>query len=166
MRFVNTVPIPPNLTSNTLVFALNNFVLLLRDVNPGSFSGESLSVNLGPVEEAVRNSSGINEEALVILMDPLLSATASVKSPESLFDGITTYASPWQRIVYSVFLTNALFLTLDTDCGDSAVGSIVLGVDVNSTVTNSSVTNVSTGEIQLAFQQFRMVCGVKDRPPV
>ena len=75
------------------------------------------------------------------------------------------------NIVYSVFLTNALFLTLDTDCGDSVVGSIILGVDVNSSVTNvsvtnSSVTNVSTGEIQLAFQQFRMVCGVKDTTSV
>ena len=160
MRFVNTVPIPPNSTNNTLVFALNNFALLLRDVNPESFSGESLSVNLGPVEEVIRNSSGINEEALVTMMDPLLNATASAKLPESLFDGIITYASPWQRIVYGVFFTNALFLTLDTDCGDSAVGSIVLGVDVNSSVTNSSVTNVSAGEIQLAFQQFRMVCGV------
>ena len=110
--------------------------------------------------QCIRNSSGINEEALVTMMDPLLNATASAKLPESLFDGIITYASPWQRIVYSVFLTNALFLTLDTDCGDSAVGSIVLGVDVNSSVANSSETNVSAGEIQLAFQQFRMVCGV------
>ena len=126
MRFVNTVPIPPNSTNNTLVFALNNFALLLRDVNPESFSGESLSVNLGPVEEVIRNSSGINEEAFVTMMDPLLNATASAKLPESLFNGITTYASPWQQIVYSVFLTNALFLTLDTDCGDSVVGSIIL----------------------------------------
>ena len=166
MRFVKTVPIPPNSTSNTLVFALNNFPLLLRDVNPESFIGESLSVNLGSVEEAIRNSSGINEVALVTMMDPLLNATASAKLPESLFDGITTYASPWQRIVYSVFLTNALFLTLDTGCGDSVVGSIVLGVDVNSSLTNSSVANVSTGEIQLAFQQFRMVCGVKNTTSV
>ena len=135
-------------------------------MNPESFSGESLSVNLGPVEEAIRNSSGINEEALVTMMDSLLNVTASAKLPESLFDGITTYALPWQQIVYSVFLTNALFLTLDSDCGDSAVGSIILGVDVNSSVTNSSVTNVSTGEIQLAFQQFKMVCGVKDATSV
>ena len=175
-RFANTVPIPANSTNNTLAFPLDNFALLLRDVNPESFSGESLSVNLGPVEEAIRNSSGINEEALVTMMDPLPNATVSAKLPESLFDGITTYASPWQRIVYSVFLTNVLFLTLDTNCGDSAVGSIILGVNVNSSVinssvinssvTNSSVTNVSTGEIHLAFQQFRMVCGEKDTTSV
>ena len=185
-EFVNTVPIPPNSTNNTQPFALKNFALLLQDVNPESFSGESLSVNLGPVEEAIRNSSGINEDALITMLDPLLNATASAKLPESLFDGITTYASPWQRIVYSVFLTNALFLTLDTDCVDSAVGSIILGVNVNSSVinssvtnssvtnssvtnvsvTNSSVTNSSTGEIHLAFQQFRMVCRVKDTTSV
>ena len=169
-EFVNTVPIPPNSTNNTQSFALKNFALLLQDVNPESFSGESLSVNLGPVEEAIRNSSGINEDALITMLDPLLNATASAKLPESLFDGITTYASPWQRIVYSVFLTNALFLTLDTDW-DSAVGSIILGVNVNSSVinssvTNSSVTHVSTGEIHLAFQQFRMMCGVKDTTSV
>ena len=50
MRFINTVPIPPSSTNNTLVFALNNFALLLQDVNPESFSGECSSVNLGPVE--------------------------------------------------------------------------------------------------------------------
>ena len=166
MRFVKTVPIPPNSTSNTLIFALNNFPLLLRDVNPESFSGEPLSVKLGSVEEAIRNSSGINEEALVTMMDPLLNETASAKLPESLLDGITTYASPCQRIVYSVFFTSALFLTLDTGCRDSAVGSTVLGVVVNSSLTNSSVANVSIGEIQLAFQQFRMVCGVKNTTSV
>ena len=85
---------------------------------------------------------------------PLYNATASAKLPESLFDGITTYASPWQRIVYSVFLTNALFLTTDTDCENSTIGSVILGVDVNGSVTNIS------GEIKLAFQQFRMVCAI------
>ena len=154
-RFANTVSIP---TNNTLAFPLDNFALLLRDINPESFSGESFSVNLGPVEEAIRNSSGITKEVLVTMMDPLPNATASVELPQSLFVGNSTYASPWQRIVYSVFLTNALFLTLDTNCANSAIGSIILGVDVNSSVTNISM---STGEIQLAFQQFRMVCGKK-----
>ena len=154
-RFANTVPIPANSTNNTLAFPLDNFALLLRDVNPESFSGESFSVNLGSVEEAIRNSSGISEEVLVTMMDPLPNATASVELPQSLFDGSTAYASPWQRIVYSIFLSNSLFLTLDTNCENFAIGSIILGVDVNSSVTNISM---STGEIQLAFQQFRMVC--------
>ena len=158
-RFANTVPIPANSTNNTLAFPLDNFALLLRDVNPESFSGESFNVNLGPVEEAIRNSSGITKEALVTMMDPLPNATASVKLPQSLFDGNTTYVLPSQRIVYSVFLTNALFLTLDTNCENSAIGSIILGVDVNSSVTNISM---STGEIQLAYQQFRMVCKKMD----
>ena len=153
-KFANTVPIPANSTSNTLAFPLDNFALLLRDENPKSFSGESFSVNLGPVEKAIRNSSGINEEALVTVMDPLPNATASVDLPQSLFDGNTTYASRRQRIVYSVFLTNALFLTTDTDCENSTIGSVILGVDVNGSVTNIS------GEIKLAFQQFRMVCAI------
>ena len=154
-EFANTVSIPVNSTNNTLAFAFKNFALLLRDVNPKGFSGESFSVNLGPVEEAIRNSSGINEEALVTMMEPLYNATVSAKLPDSLFDGKTTYVSPWQRIVYSVFLTNALFLTLDTDCENSTIGSIILGVDVNNSVTNISM---STGEMHLAFQQLRTVC--------
>ena len=40
MRLVKTVPIPANSTNNTLVFSLNNFGLLLRDVNPKSFLAE------------------------------------------------------------------------------------------------------------------------------
>ena len=109
---------------------------------------------MGSVEEAIRNSSGITEEVLVTMMDPLPNATASVELSQSLFDGNSTYASLRQRIVYNVFLTNVLFLTLDTNCENSTIGSIILGVDVNSSVTNISM---STGEIQLAFQQFRMV---------
>ena len=58
-----------------------------------------------------------------------------------------------------------MFLTtdtdLDTDSRGSVVESVILGVDVNC-VTNSSVMNTNSGEIQLAFQQFRMVCGVRD----
>ena len=159
-EFANTVSIPVNSTNNTLAFAFKNFALLLRDVNPKGFSGESFSVNLGPVEEAIRNSSGINEEALVTMMEPLYNATASAKLPDSLFDGKTTCVSPWQRIVYSVFLTNALFLTLDTDCENSTIGSIILGVDVNNSVMNI------TGEMHLGFQQLRTVCRKGYEPSV
>lgn len=48
-----------------------------------------------------------------------------------------------------------MFLTLDTNSRGSVVGSVILGVDVNS-VTNSSVMNTSIREIQLAFQQFEL----------
>ena len=40
------------------------FALLLRDVDSRNFSGESFSIDLGAVGEAIRNTAGIDEESL------------------------------------------------------------------------------------------------------
>ena len=150
-RFANEVAIPTNSTNDTLTFALNNFALLLRDVDPRNFLGESFSIDLGAVGEAIQNTDGIDEERLVTMLVP--NATASAELPELLFEeDINTL--PRQRVTFSVFLTNALFLTPETNCLESAIGSVVLSVGVNSSATNA---NLSNGGIRLAFRQYQEV---------
>lgn len=154
-RFVNMVPMPNNSTNDTLAFALNNFAILLQDVDPRNFSGEAFSVNLGPIQEAVNNTSRINEESLVTMMAPLPNATASAELPESLFTTNTPgNPVPRRRVTFSVFLTNTLFLTPETDCTNSTIGSVVLGIGVNNSVPNF---RLSGGGIRLVFQQYREV---------
>jgi len=149
------VPMPENSTNDTLAFALNNFAILLQDVDPRNFSGEAFSVNLGPIQEAINNTSRINEESLVTMMTPLPNATASAELPESLFTTNTPgNPVPRRRVIFSVFLTNTLFLTPETDCTNSTIGSVVLGIGVNSSVPNF---RLSSGGIRLVFQQYREV---------
>ena len=140
---------PTNSTNDTLAFALNNFALLLRNVNPMNFSGELFSIDLGTVGEAIR--TGIDEESLATTLIP--NATASAILPESLFEEDVNTA-PRQRVTFSVFLTNTLFLTPETDCRESAIGSVVLSVGVNSSTTNTSLSNA---RIRLVFRQDREV---------
>lgn len=142
---------PTNSTNDTLAFALDNFALLLRDVDPRNFSGELFSIDLGAVGEAIRNTTGIDEESLATMLVP--NATASAELPESLFEGDVNTARR-QRVTFSVFLTNTLFLTPETDCRESAIGSVVLSVGVNSSATNTSLSNA---RMRLVFRQYREV---------
>ena len=150
-RFGNEVAMPTNSTNDTLAFSLNNFALLLRDVDPRNFSGESFSIDLGGVREAIRNTARIIEESLATTLVP--NATASAELPESLFEEDANTALR-QRVTFSVFLTNTLFLTPETDCRESATGSVVLSVGVNSSTTNTSLSNAG---IRLVFRQYREV---------
>lgn len=142
---------PTNSTNDTLTFALNNFALLLRDVDPRNFSGELFSIDLGAVGEAIQNTAGIDEESLVTMLVP--NATASAELPESLFEENVNTARR-QRVTFGVFLTNTLFLTPETDCRESAIGSVVLSVGVNSSATNTSLSNA---RMRLVFRQYREV---------
>ena len=142
---------PTNSTNDTLAFALNNFALLLRDVDPRNFSGELFSIDLGAVGEAIQNTAGVDEESLVTMLVP--NATASAELPESLFEENVNTARR-QRVTFGVFLTNTLFLTPETDCRESAIGSVVLSVGVNSSATNTSLSNA---RMRLVFRQYREV---------
>ena len=143
---------PTNSTNDTLAFALNNFALLLRDVDPRNFSGELFSIDLGAVGEAIQNTAGIDEESLVTMLVP--NATASAELPESLFEENVNTARR-QRVTFGVFLTNTLFLTPETDCRESAIGSVVLSVGVNSSATNTSLS--IHARMRLVFRQYREV---------
>ena len=131
------------------VYALQNFALQVQDVNVTAFTGETFSVDLGSVEEAINNTHTINQSALVTMMEALSNATASAQIPNSVFDGCGNRETLTDQINYNranrlsyiVFRRSGLFQTSTTNnvqssnANDSlpentnnSIGSVILGV--------------------------------------
>ena len=131
------------------VYALQNFALQVQDVNVTAFTGETFSVDLGSVEEAINNTHTINQSALVTMMEALSNATASAQIPNSMFDGCGNQETltdqinydTANRLSYIVFRRSGLFQTRTTNnvqsshANDSlpgntnnSIGSVILGV--------------------------------------
>lgn len=104
----------------------------------------SPSADLGEVNEA----DEIDPDSLTTSNQTFANATASVGVPASIFEGVQNDS---QRLSYSVFLLNSLFLTPETDCSDFAIASVILSVN-----TNISAANLSEG-VLLTFQQLEQV---------
>ncbi len=88
----------------------------------------------------------IDEGSLIKSNETLSNATASAEVPASIFEGNDS-----QRLSYSVFLLDSLFLTPETDCNDFAIVSVILSVNAN-----ISAANLSEG-VLLTFQQLEQV---------
>ena len=104
-----------NETGN-VTFTLDNFAAVATFTNKKqtfSFSDTSSSNETTSLKQLLANS------------EPAPHETGSI-TPQGL-------DSCNQRIIYSVFRTDALFLTPETACQRFAVGSIILGVRVNNT---------------------------------
>ena len=110
----------------------------------------SRSANLGPPDDAVANPYEIDPHNLVTDRDAILDATVSVEVPPSLFGDSPSNDS--QRLSYSIFLMNSLFVTSDVDCdAEFAIGSVIVSVRTNATAVN--LTEV----LLLNFQQLEQV---------
>ena len=150
--FLERVPLDNDTGSVTLT--RTNFGVIALSIS-GLYHTESntqLSFNadLGPVETAVYydNSTISPEQLLVHSGDPPASTTGVI----SLQDlGTCPENRENERIVYSVFRTNALFLTPETACNQSAIGSIVLGVK------KSGSKNCSSQSVIVDLQQLNKV---------
>ena len=147
-----SIEIPTNATEGAVVLAQENYAIVVRDINPSTFTGEAFSADLGPVDRVVQDTSGdIDEGNLVRMVDVIANATASVQLPESFFN---ESANATERIYYAVFLSDTLFLTPDTMCPNGSIVSIIVTVQVN----GSSTLN---GNITLNFQQLSEVSNVQ-----
>ena len=89
---------------------------------------DSFSADLGEVEDAVMSNKNISTEQLIVSSEILSNATGSV-GLEGL-DACFHSRDPL-RIVYSVYRTDALFLTPETACDLYAISTIIVGVSVN-----------------------------------
>ena len=97
----------------------------------------------------------LDSNDLVTSGDALPNATASVEIPASLF--ANTSANDSQRLIYSIFLLNSLFLTSEVDCDAVfAIGSAIVSVRAN-----ASAVNLTEG-ILLNFQQLEQVILISD----
>lgn len=92
--------VSPNMSTRGAVYALQNFALQVQDVNVTAFTGETFSVDLGSVEEAINNTHTINQSALVTMMEALSNATASAQIPNSVFDGCGNQETLTDQINY------------------------------------------------------------------
>ena len=126
-RFVDLVPVD-NQTGN-VTFTLNNFGLIALDTNLlNQTTVQAFSANLGPVTVAVSSREIISANQLLVTADPISNATGSIEIQDLTSCPLLNSS---QRIAYSVFHTDALFLTPETGCTNFTVGSIILGVRAN-----------------------------------
>ena len=90
----------------------------------------------------------VDENNIVKTDKAIPNATASADVPASIIGGSQNDS---QRLSYSVFLLNSLFLTPETDCEKFAIASVILSVNVN-----ISIANLSEG-VLLTFQMQEQV---------
>ena len=160
---------------NFVVYAFDNFGLILEDVDGENFTGEAFSVDLGPVKRAIQSNGSINEDSLVRMASALSNATAAVVVPNTLFDSDTSYQNinlsynstgnesvslsrnpsvHTQRLIFSVFLQTSIFQNQRMDCSEKAIGSIIASLQINSSNATHKTANAS---IIVHFQEYREV---------
>ena len=141
-----------NDTLQERVFAFETFALQLQEVDPETYQAQTFIVNLGSIEEILNISGKIPDNSLMIqdtMMEILSNATASVQLPDDLLDHLvcnemntseanTTSA---RRLSYSVFLSNALFQSTETD--EYELGSVIIAARMNINCGNSTNLNTS-----------------------
>ena len=131
-----------------VVFGFDTYALQLQDVDD-LFNGQTFSVNLGSVEDALQSEDGFSDSLVTseMVMDVLVKSTASVYLPDSFFSMLTNNTNR-SRLSYSVFLTDILFQSRNQSSFD--IGSIIVSTRLN---------NVATllNPIQLSFRTIGMV---------
>ena len=133
------------------MFAFKTFALQIQELDPQEYQGQTLSVDLGTVEEAMKIERRIEEGDLVtsdnIVMEVVMDATASLQLPEDLLESLDscnfttnlTSAKP-QRLSYSVFLSDVLFQNFNQS--HSKIGSIIVAARLtcaDNTTLNTSI---------------------------
>lgn len=150
--FSSTVDIPENPTSNFVTFTRDNYAMLVKRPDSATlFDGETFSAVPGTTDNATIST---DSDGFVIMSNPALNSTISVKVPPSLLDNNTNSEDclPSDRIFYIVFVKTTLFLTPETNCDQYTIGSIVVTVEVNGCHNLSS-------EVELDFEELDKVSG-------
>ena len=135
--------------STSATFTRKTYALQVNDIDTSSFQGQTLSVDLGSVQEAMSISSSIHKEAIQTISrsKAYQNKTASVQVPASLFRDFGQ-SSEQQRLSYSVFVRDTLFQSSDENQSNLTVGSIIVAVRVNGSTASG---NLST-PITVTFQ--------------
>ena len=135
--------------TTTATFTRKTYALQLHDVDTSNFQGQTLSVDLGSVQQAMSSTINIREEAIETIegIKVFLNRTASVQVPSSVFQDLGQ-SSEQQRLSYSVFVRDTLFQSSDENQSNLTVGSIIVAVRVNGSTASG---NLST-PINVTFQ--------------
>ena len=153
-NFTNNLAIT-NSTSAT--FTRKTYALQVNDIDTSNFQGQTLSVDLGSVQQAMRSTSNIREEAIQTIEGNIefLNRTASVQVPVSVFRDFGQ-SDVQQRLSYAVFVRDTLFQSSDENQSNFTVGSIIVAVRVNGSTASG---NLST-PINVTFQAVFTLCDI------
>ena len=117
------------LSNTSTILTRETYAILIEDINTDSFVGETLTVDLGSVEDAFKQGNKIEESALNKEEGTNSSLNkrfiATVRVPWSIFKDGTDQK---QRLSYSVFVQGSLFLNQN-----ATQQSIIVGVRINGT---------------------------------
>ena len=156
--------------SNRTALTFVTFALQVEDVNTNTFNGQTFTVALGPVEQARNVSNAIDQRVLITEdgeTDSTRNKRATIRNSteatailqlDPMFFGdcissnTSSPAAVRQRLSYSVFLTDALFLPANRSL--NKVGSIVVAARTSCQLENEAM--VST-PIQSSFQVLETV---------
>ena len=142
-----------NDTLQERVFAFETFALHLQEVDPETYEAQAFTVNLGSIEDISNISGKIPDESLTIqdtMIEILNNATASVQLPDDLLDHLsdcsemdtsTANSTLTRRLSYSVFLSNALFQSIERD--EYELGSVIIAARMNINCGNSTGLNMA-----------------------
>ena len=147
-----------NGTANKTIFALKAFALQIQTFDPEEYQGQTFSVDLGSVEEAVQLKQKIEQDNLItsdMVMNAVTDATASIQLPENLLENLdsgnlTSTNITSQRLSYSVFLSDTLFQNVNQS--HLKIGSIIVAARLKD--TGNATLNTP---IQTTFQTNRKV---------
>ena len=143
-----------------VIFGFDTYALQLQDVDPDLFNGQTFTVNLGSVEDALQSDGtlGASLNTSEMVMDVLVNiTTSSIKLPENFFTGSMNRSMENDsdstnelRLSYTVFVTDILFQSPNQSRFD--IGSIVV-----STRLSSEVDPVPLNPFQVSFRTVNMV---------
>ena len=125
-------------------FTRRNYALQIDEIDSEKFIGESLSVDLGTVEEAMNSSGNIDPQALLNRLSPLSNTTGSLTVSEGVVNGDIRGVI---RLGFSVFVSSSLFPTVSPN---TTVASIILNVRL--THYNISTNDLSLDLFNVTFQ--------------
>lgn len=118
-----------NLSNTSTILTRESYAILIEEIDTDSFIGETLTVDLGSVEDAFKQieESALNkEEGTNSSLKERFTATVQV--PQSIFNDDKLNMDKKQRLSYSVFVRGSLFLNQN-----ALQQSIIVGVRVNGT---------------------------------
>ena len=123
-----------NLSNTSTILTRESYAIIIEEINTDSFTGETLTVDLGSVDDALKLGNNIEESALNKEAGTNSSFqgrfTATVQVPQSIFNDDKLNTDKKQRLSYLVFVRGSLFLNQNASKSQQ---SIIVGVRVNGT---------------------------------
>ena len=111
---------------NSVIYPFTNFAIVITGQNASA--GQTFSSKFQSVKEAVCEMDNITHIQLSVSSETVADATGAIS-----VNDITKCSENISHISYTIFRTDALFLTPDTVNGSYEISSVIVGVRANGT---------------------------------